>query len=53
MTAFALMMRPIDGGWAVCLTSGDELVRYRGFLARALALRYLQRYTRSTRSAVG
>jgi hypothetical protein len=46
MTALALMMRPIDRGWAVYLTNGQELVRYRGFLAKQLALRYLQRYAR-------
>jgi hypothetical protein len=44
MTALALMMRPIDNGWAVYLTDGHELVRYRGCFSKQLALRYLQRY---------
>jgi len=48
MTALALMMRPIDRGWAVYLTNGQELVRYRGFLSKQLALRYMQSYTRAT-----
>lgn len=47
MTALALMMRPTDKGWAVCLTNGQQLVQYRGVCSRRLALRYLQRYTRA------
>jgi hypothetical protein len=47
MIALALVMRPVDRGWAVYLTNGEELVRYRGLFARQLALRYMQRYTRS------
>jgi hypothetical protein len=46
MTALALVMRPTDRGWAVYLTNGEELARYRGLFARQLALRYVQRYTR-------
>ncbi|MGI8414539.1 MAG: hypothetical protein ACR2LV_12170 [Solirubrobacteraceae bacterium] len=41
-------MRPTKNGWGVYLTNGHELTRYRGFGARWLALRYLQRYARST-----
>jgi hypothetical protein len=41
------MIRPTDEGWGVYLTDGQELVRYRGFFAKQLALRYLQRYTRA------
>jgi len=44
MTTVALMIRPTDRGWAVCLTSGQELIRYRGPFSKRLALRYLQRY---------
>jgi hypothetical protein len=51
MTALSLMMRPTDDGWAVCLTDGHELARYRGFCSKQLALRYLQRYTRSISKA--
>ncbi len=47
MTALALMIRPTDGGWGVYLTNGQELVRYRGFFAKQLALRYLHRYTQT------
>lgn len=50
MSALALMMRPTHDGWGVYLTDGQELIRYRGLCARQLALRYLQRYTRSTPS---
>jgi hypothetical protein len=46
MIALALVMRPTDRGWAVYLTNGRELARYRGLFARQLALRYVQRYTR-------
>ncbi len=42
-TALAVMIRPIDHGWAVCLTGGRVLVRYRGVFSKRLALRYLQR----------
>jgi len=48
MTALALVIRPTDHGWGVYLTNGQELVQYRGFFAKQLALRYLQRYTRPT-----
>lgn len=41
MTALAVMLRPIDRGWAVTLTDGRELIRFTGLLARARALRYL------------
>lgn len=41
MTALAVMLKPIDRGWAVALTDGRELVRFTGLLARLRALRYL------------
>jgi hypothetical protein len=47
MTALALTMRPTDGGWAVYLTNGYELVRYRGFFAERRAANYLQRCART------
>jgi hypothetical protein len=40
----ALTLCPSGSGWAVCLTNGQELVRYRGPFARQLATRYLRRY---------
>jgi len=43
MTTVALTIRPTDTGWAVCLTSGQELIRYRGPFSKRLALRYLRR----------
>lgn len=39
--AFAIILRPILNGWAVCLTDGRELARFRGPGARFRALRYL------------
>jgi hypothetical protein len=43
MSALALMLRSMPDGWAVYLTDGRELVRYRGPGARWRALRYLAR----------
>jgi 2-haloacid dehalogenase len=37
----AIELRPIFGGWVVCLTDGRELARFRGPAARFRALRYL------------
>ncbi len=44
MMALALMLQPTNSGWAVCLSDGQELIRYRGPFAHRLAQRYLQRY---------
>jgi hypothetical protein len=41
MDAVALMVKPIDHGWAVALTDGRELVRFTGLWAKRRALRYL------------
>jgi len=35
-----------DSGWAVCLSNGQELVRYSGWFSRHLAVRYLESYVR-------
>ncbi len=43
MNALALSIRPIDHGWAVRLSNGRELARFRGPWARWRALRYLAR----------
>jgi hypothetical protein len=40
-TSLAIIFKPILGGWAVCLTDGRELARFRGPRARSRALRYL------------
>lgn len=47
MTALALMIRPTQTGWAVCLSNGQELVHYRGPFSKRLAIRYLERYIRA------
>jgi hypothetical protein len=47
MTALALMLRPTADGWAVYLTNGQQLARYRGICSKQLALRYLRRYERA------
>jgi hypothetical protein len=41
MNALAVMLKPINHGWAVTLTNGRELVRFTGLGARRRALRYL------------
>ena len=41
MTPLAIILKPIPGGWSVCLTDGRQLARFRGPRARARALRYL------------
>ncbi|HUZ30391.1 MAG TPA: hypothetical protein VMU90_14180 [Solirubrobacteraceae bacterium] len=43
MSALALILKPIDHGWAVMLSDGRELVRFVGLGARRRALRYLER----------
>jgi hypothetical protein len=43
MIALAMMLRPMPDGWAVYLTNGRQLVRYRGPGARWRALWYLGR----------
>lgn len=37
----AIILKPLAWGWAVCLSDGRELVRFRGPRARERALRYL------------
>jgi hypothetical protein len=41
MNPLALTLKPVLCGWAVCLTDGRELVRFRGLGAHYRALRYL------------
>jgi uncharacterized membrane protein YbhN (UPF0104 family) len=41
MNALAVILKPINHGWAVTLTNGRELVRFRGLWAKRRALRYL------------
>jgi hypothetical protein len=41
MNALLLILKPTGHGWAVCLTDGREVARYRGLGSRWRALRYL------------
>ena len=41
MNALAVMLKPIDHGWANTLTDGRELARFTGFAAKRRALAYL------------
>ena len=43
MTALALRAGPAPRGWAVYLTDGREVARFRGVCAKQRALRYLAR----------
>jgi hypothetical protein len=38
----AIILKPILWGWAVCLTDGRELARFRGPAAHFRALRFLR-----------
>jgi hypothetical protein len=38
----AITLKPLPGGWAICLTDGRELARFRGPGARGRALRWLR-----------
>jgi hypothetical protein len=50
MTALALIIRPTRHGWAVYLTDGRELARFRGPGSKWRALRYLASATRALRT---
>ena len=41
MNAVAVILKPIDHGWAVALTDGRELARFTGLAAKWRATRYL------------
>jgi hypothetical protein len=41
MAALTVMLRQVPGGWAVYLSNGRELARYRGLAARWRALRFI------------
>jgi hypothetical protein len=41
MNALALMLKHIRHGWAVTLSDGRELARFRGLGSKRRALRYL------------
>jgi hypothetical protein len=44
MNTLAIVLSPVLGGWAVRMTDGRELARFRGPGARFRALRYLHRW---------
>jgi hypothetical protein len=41
-STLAIILKPIRWGWAVCLTDGRELARFRGPSARWRALHYVR-----------
>jgi hypothetical protein len=47
MYALRLMLKRIPQGWAVALSDGRELVRFRGLFAKRRALHYLATATGS------
>ena len=52
-SALAIILKPIQWGWAVCLTDGRELARFHGLGARARALRYVRSWPVSGAAAAG
>lgn len=42
MNAVAMILTPVDHGWAVALTDGREVARFTGPAARWRALRYIK-----------
>lgn len=53
MTALALMIGPTRDGWAVYLTNGREIARYRGSFAKRRALRRAASFGRRPRRSSG
>ena len=41
-SAVAIILKPLPYGWALVLTDGRELARFRGPWARLRAVRYLR-----------
>ncbi len=41
-STLAIILKPIRWGWAVCLTDGRELARFRGPGARLRALHHVR-----------
>jgi hypothetical protein len=48
----AIILRPLPLGWAVCLTDGRELARFRGPGAHTRALRFVRTQLASGVSAL-
>ncbi len=53
MNALSMMLRPVRHGWAVELSDGRELARFRGPGSRWRALRYLTRAAEALRRPSG
>jgi hypothetical protein len=51
MNALALMIGPIQCGWAVYLTDGREVARFSGLAAKRRAYRYLANAAQIRRGA--
>jgi hypothetical protein len=51
VNSVALILKPIDHGWAVALTDGRELIRFTGFGAKRKARRYLFGYAVGTKAS--
>jgi hypothetical protein len=49
MTSLTVMIGPTSDGWAVYLSDGRELARFRGIAARWRASRFLVRLTGGAR----
>ena len=45
MNAVAVILKPIERGWAMKLSDGREAVRFTGAMAKYRALRYLAAVT--------
>jgi len=41
MSAVAVILKPVDRGWAVALTDGREVARFKGPGAKRRAIRYI------------
>lgn len=48
MEALGVILKPTGYGWAVCLTDGREVARFRGPGSRWRALRYLASATNAS-----
>lgn len=51
-TTYSIVLKPILGGWAVCLSDGRELARFRGPGAKCRAVRYLRARLVPSRTAL-
>lgn len=43
MNAVAVILKPVNRGWAVALTDGREVARFTGLGAKWRAIRYIAR----------